>query len=73
VNMVFRAMVRVLARIIGTFRLARFMLSLSYRFLEGIGELNIEEEVSKVRYAVAWLLGVPVSIIVIWFVLGHLL
>jgi len=25
------------------------------------------------RYAVAWLLGVPVSIIVIWFVLGHVL
>jgi len=25
------------------------------------------------RYAVAWLLGVPASIIVIWFVLGHLL
>jgi len=25
------------------------------------------------RYAIAWLLGVPASIIVIWFVLGHLL
>ena len=24
------------------------------------------------RYAIAWLLGVPASIIVIWFVLGHL-
>jgi len=25
------------------------------------------------RYAIAWLLGVPASIIVIWFVLGHVL
>jgi len=27
----------------------------------------------QMRYAIAWLLGVPASIIVIWFVLGHLL
>jgi hypothetical protein len=35
--------------------------------------LNPEEERKQMRYAIAWLLGVPASIIVIWFVLGHLL
>ena len=24
------------------------------------------------RYAVAWLLGVPFSLIVVWYVLGHM-
>jgi len=25
------------------------------------------------RYGIAWLLGVPVSVLVIWFVVAHLL
>jgi heme/copper-type cytochrome/quinol oxidase subunit 4 len=25
----------------------------------------------KMRYVVAWLLGVPLSVIAIWFVVGH--
>jgi len=29
--------------------------------------------VKRMRYAIAWLLGVPVSIILVWFVVGHLL
>jgi hypothetical protein len=36
-------------------------------------ETELKEEVSEMRYAIAWILGVPASIIVIWFVVGHLL
>jgi hypothetical protein len=28
---------------------------------------------NQMRYAIAWLLGVPASIIIIWFVVGHVL
>jgi len=28
-------------------------------------------EVSKMRYIVAWMLGVPFSVIVLWYIVGH--
>jgi len=28
-------------------------------------------EASRVRYFVAWMLGVPFSVIVIWYLVGH--
>lgn len=27
----------------------------------------------KMRYGIAWLLGVPVSVLVVWFLVSHLL
>jgi hypothetical protein len=52
-------------------RLARFLL---FKHLSGsVCGPNQKEEVTPMRYAIAWLLGVPASIIVIWFVVGHLL
>jgi len=35
--------------------------------------INLTGGIGEMRYAIAWLLGVPASIIVIWFVLGHVL
>jgi hypothetical protein len=32
-----------------------------------------KKETSEMRYAIAWLLGVPVSVLAIWFVVSHLL
>jgi hypothetical protein len=51
---------------------ARFLLSEWSSVLQRIDQLK-QQEVSEMRYAIAWLLGVPASIIVIWFVVGHLL
>jgi len=31
------------------------------------------KEVRKMRYGIAWLLGVPVSVLVVWFLVTHLL
>ena len=34
---------------------------------------NYQREVMEMRYGIAWLLGVPVSVLVIWYVVSHLL
>jgi hypothetical protein len=33
--------------------------------------LNSPSEVDAMRYIVAWMLGVPFSVIVLWYVVGH--
>jgi hypothetical protein len=38
--------------------------------LAGVGA-NVGEERLGMRYIVAWMLGVPFSVIVIWYVVGH--
>ena len=39
--------------------------------LRSAGAVAESKERSVMRYIVAWLLGVPLSLIVVWYVLSH--
>jgi hypothetical protein len=47
------------------------VLAMIFEFREGSGDLTTGGR--TMRYGIAWLLGVPVSVLVIWYVLSHLL
>jgi hypothetical protein len=34
--------------------------------------VNEKQEISRMGYGIAWLLGVPVSVLVLWFLITHL-
>jgi hypothetical protein len=34
---------------------------------------EVNEENLNMRYGIAWLLGVPVSVLVLWYVVSHVL
>jgi len=36
-------------------------------------EDNQKEEVEPMKYGIAWLLGVPVSVLVVWWLIAHVL